>query len=262
MGRHHVATEEELASVRARLLGLISEDRIRAVEIRRPSRAVIESFLELADLCSTISDALDELGVGGAVSGRVLQQRLEGSRVIGPAITIRYCPEGGTPGALVARGEPAKLADRDLYAVGRPGDVAVFDCGGFEGASVMGGLSGSWARRLEIAACVIDGAIRDLDSIRRDGIPVWSRAVTPVSGKHRLQAVEINGAVSLGGVPVLPGDLIAADETGVCIVPAAHAEAVLRICLASEDAERSLLDAIKRGASPEEVAKILRPDRW
>jgi regulator of RNase E activity RraA len=262
MGGLQVATEKELATVRARLLGLISEDRILTVEIRRPSRAVLDGFLELTDLCSTISDALDELGVGGALAGCVLEQRVEGSRVIGPAITIRYGQEEGTVGALAARGESARLADRDLYGVGRPGDVAVFDCGGFEGASVMGGLSGMWARRLEMAACVVDGAIRDLDSIRRDGIPVWSRAVTPVSGKHRLRAIEINGAVSLGGVTVLPGDVIAADETGVCVVPAAHVEAVLKICLAAEEAESSLLDAIKGGASPEEVAKILRPDRW
>jgi len=72
----------------------------------------------------------------------------------------------------------------------------------------MGGLSARWARRLGIAACVVDGAIRDLESIQRQGLPVWSRAVTPVTGKFRMRAVEINGVVSIADATVEPGDLI------------------------------------------------------
>ncbi len=121
------------------------------------------------------------------------------ARVCGPAVTTRYAREGGSPGAIAARGEPARLADRDVYAVGQAGDVAVFDCGGNTHASVVGGLSARWARRLEMAAVVVDGAVRDLSSIERDGVPVWSRAVTPQSGKRRMWAVEINGTVSLDG---------------------------------------------------------------
>jgi 4-hydroxy-4-methyl-2-oxoglutarate aldolase len=109
---------------------------------------------------------------------------------------------------------------------------------------------------------VIDGAIRDLESIRARGVPVWSRAVTPVSGKHRLEAAEINGTVSIAGVPVRPGDVVAADETGVCVIPAAALGDVLERCVREEKAERSLVDAIESGATPEEVSRILRPDRW
>jgi regulator of RNase E activity RraA len=257
-----MASSSELDSVRGRLLGLIPEERIVKVAIERPSATTVAAFLALADMCSTVSDALDELGAGGAVAGDVLQPRVPGARVCGPAITIRYRPEGGSVGALVQRGERARLADRDLYGVGRPGDVAVFDCGGFGGASVMGGLSGRWARRLGIAGCVVDGAVRDLDAIRSDGVPVWSRALTPVSGKHRLAAVEINGETALAGVPVRPGDLVLADETGICVVPGAQIDAVLDVCRRAEEAERSLIAAIEGGLTPEEVVKILSPDRW
>jgi 4-hydroxy-4-methyl-2-oxoglutarate aldolase len=257
-----VATEQELASVRERLFGLIPESRIIAVDIPRPAPGVLARFDAVTDLCSSISDALDELGLGGALAASTLVPRLPGARRIGPAITIRYRPEQGSVGALVGRGEPAKLADRDLYNIGRAGDVAVFDCGGFAGASVMGGLSAAWARRLDIAACVVDGAIRDIESIRGEGVPVWSRAVTPVSGKHRLQALELNCPVSVAGVPVEPGDLIAADETGVCVVPLHAVEEVLERCLAAEQSESSVVDAIRSGMPPEEVARILRPERW
>ncbi len=257
-----MATESELAQVRARLFGLISEDRITAIEIERPSPDVLAGLGRVTDLTSSVSDVLDEIGIGGGVPGSTLRPLSAGQRVIGPAITIRYVPEGGSVGSLSGRGERARLADRDLYTIGRAGDVAVFDCGGFTGGSVMGGLSAAWASRLEIAGCVIDGAARDVAAIRASGVPVWSRGVTPVSGKHRLQAVEINGVVGLADVTVRPGDVIVADDTGVCVISAEHADAVTRAALEAEAAERMLIDAIASGASPKEVAAIIPPEKW
>jgi regulator of RNase E activity RraA len=257
-----VATEEELARVRTRLFGLIDEERIRAVDVLRPGGDLLAGLDELTDLSSSVSDALDELGVGGAIGSSVLSPVAQGQRIIGPAITIRYLPEGGSPGALAARGQRAGLAERDLYNIGQPGDVAVFDCGGCTGASVMGGLSAAWATRLEMAGCVVDGAVRDVESIRSEGIAVWSRAITPVTGKHRLHAVELNGTVAIAGTTVRPGDVLVADDTGVCVIPADRVRAVLEIARRAELAEREVTDAIAAGAGPEELARILRPERW
>jgi regulator of RNase E activity RraA len=257
-----MATEQELAPIRSRLFGLIAEERITAVHIRRPAQDALEAFLGLTDLSPSVSDALDELGVGGGVPASTLCPLRDGQRAVGPAITIRYLPQGGSPGALSERGEPARLADRDLYGVGQAGDIAVFDCGGQDEASVMGGLSAAWARRLQIGACIIDGAVRDVEAIRAEGPSVWSRGRTPVSGKHRLEAIEINGTVSLAGVMVHPGDLVVADDSGVCVVPQAHIEAVRAIAVAAERAEREVTDAILNGASPVDVASIRAPERW
>jgi 4-hydroxy-4-methyl-2-oxoglutarate aldolase len=257
-----MALEAELAPVRHRLLGLVEEERIARVAIERPDKDLVAGFLALPDLCSTASDALDAVGVGGAISASALLPLRPGARVCGPAITIRYTGEGGSPAALAARGEPARLAERDLYGIGCAGDVAVFDCHGFTGASVMGSLSARWARRLGIAGCVVDGAIRDVDSVREVGIPVWSRGVTPVSGKHRLRAVELNGPVALAGLTVEPGDLVLADATGVCIVPREHARVVLEHARRAATAEREIEAAIDGGAEPAQIARDLRPDRW
>lgn len=126
----------------------------------------------------------------------------------------------------------------------------------------MGGLSAAWAARVQIAGCVVDGAIRDVGSIREQGVQVWSRGITPVSGKHRLQAIEINGTVALAGLVVRPGDVIAADDTGVCVIPAGQLEPVREIVLAAEEAESKVTAAISGGRSREEIARILRPERW
>jgi regulator of RNase E activity RraA len=255
-----MAREEELARVRPRLLGLVDEGLIARVDIPRPAPELVAGFLALTDLTSTAVDALDELGIGGGVGASELAPRSPG-RICGPAITIRYAAEGGSVGALTGRGERARLAERDLYGVGEPGDVGVFDCGGHAHASVVGSLSARWARLLGIAGCIVDGAVRDLDSVRELGLPVWSRTVTPVSGKHRLQAVELNGTVSLAGLTVEPGDLVLADATGVCVVPSARAAEVLERCRGLEEAERRIDEQIESGLEPAEVAAKLRLDR-
>jgi len=257
-----MATEEELAEVRPRLLGLIDERRIRGVHISRPAPEIIARFLAFTDLGSTVSDALDSLGVGGAIPAHVLSPLAPGQRVCGPAITIRYVPRGGSAGAHYAAAHRPLLADRDLYAVGRPGDIAVFDAGGEASVSVMGGLSAMWAVRLEIGACIVDGGVRDIASVRTAGPAVWSRGRTPISGKHRMEAVEINGTVTIAGVQVRPGDLVAADDTGVCVVPAEDIEAVLEWGEAAERAEQAITSEIEAGVSVEEVKRRLRPERW
>ena len=257
-----MASEPELAGIRDRLFGLIDEHRIRRVAIPRPSAATIDALRGLTDLCSTVSDALDALGVGAAIAATDLPPRTPDARLVGPAVTIRYAHEGGTAGAHIARADPARLADRDAYAVGREGDVIVVDCGGVADASVMGGLSGRWARRLGMAGCVVDGAIRDVDSIARHGVPVWSRAVTPRTGKHRMAAIEINGCVSLAGATVEPGDLVVADTTGVCVVPSAAVERVSAMCLQAEAVERSVIAAVQAGKSPAEISRLHPPERW
>jgi regulator of RNase E activity RraA len=240
----------------------IDERDIVRVDVQRPSPDVIEALLGLADLCSTVSDALDEVGAGCAISGSTLAPRAPGRRIAGPAVTIRYVREGGTAGARIARAERPRLADRDVYAVGRAGDVAVFDCSGAGDASVMGGLSARWAERLGIAGCVVDGAVRDVESIGASGVPVWSRTVTPRSGKHRMRAVEINGRASIDGAAVEPGDVIVADGSGVCVVPAAALEEVVALCLEADATESKVIAAIASGATRSEVQSLHPPDRW
>ena len=66
---------------------------------------------------------------------------------------------------------------------------------------------------------------------------MWARGVTPISGKWRLRTVAINGTVHVAGVRVEPGDLVVADEAGVCFIPFKHAEAVLAEVRKIEDGD-------------------------
>lgn len=93
-----MATEQELEQVRPRLFGLIAEERIAAVDIERPDPAPLAELSKVADLSSAVSDALDQLGIGGGVGASTLAPLAPGQRVIGPAITIRYVREEESQG--------------------------------------------------------------------------------------------------------------------------------------------------------------------
>jgi regulator of RNase E activity RraA len=91
----------------------------------------------------------------------------------------------------------------------------------------MGGQSATLAHRAGCAGAVIDGCHRDPSASTQLQFPIWSRGNTPITGKWRLQTVEINGRVRICGVTVDAGDLVLADDAGIVFVPYMHIEAVL-----------------------------------
>ena len=111
--------------------------------------------------------------------------------------------------------------------VAQPGDVIVIEARGFTTVAQWGDLTSKIARELRLAGMVTDGSVRDLRGICEVGLPVFSRpAVTP-NGARKNGPGEVNVPVAVGGVPVLPGDIVIGDANGVVVVPRADAEVVL-----------------------------------
>jgi 4-hydroxy-4-methyl-2-oxoglutarate aldolase len=254
--------ETELKKYQHRLMGLISPERIVKADIPRYSQDVIDYFKQLDGVTPTVSDVLDSLGINGTISASTLKPVISGRKVVGPAVTIRYIPESYSPDHGYQNNEQAKLADRDVYAIAEKGDVPVFDADGLGDVSVMGGLSTLIAQKWGMAGNIIDGGVRDIDVMRKLDYPVWSRGQTPKTGKFRVEAMEINGPVSIAGVRVNPGDLIIADDSGVVVVPHERVEEVLEKTIAAAHKEDEVVRLIERGASVEELSSILPPSKW
>ena len=106
------------------------------------------------------------------------------------------------------------MAEFEAHNLAEDGDVLVID--GVSGMSNMGGISAQTGKRQGERGAIVMGGVRDVAAFARVGYPIWSTEITPVTGKWRLQTVEINGTVKIGGVRVEPGDLVVADDTGVC----------------------------------------------
>ena len=200
---------------------------VTPAEFRRLPRQRLRAVAELTGLSSTASDVLDELGFALAVSTDVLALRTGLTRVVGQALTIRYLPERRSLSHPDLRHTPSRLTHHAAFAVAQPGDVAVIEVGGMPAVSVLGGIGAQSAIRAGLAGCIVDGGIRDLEQIQSMGLPVWARTLTPRTGKWRVEAVAINQPVACGGVQVHAGDLVIADETGLCFVPIAVAEVAI-----------------------------------
>jgi 4-hydroxy-4-methyl-2-oxoglutarate aldolase len=195
---------------------------------QRVPETTLNYLRKLQSVTPTASDVLDELGFNLAVSADVLRPRQLGSTVAGQVVTIRYMAERRSSSHAELRLSMSRLAHHLLFAMAKPGDIAVFDVHGVEGISVMGGIGALSAKKAGIAACIVDGGVRDLAEIHSMGIPCWSRSLTPRTGKWRLEAVAINEAVMCAGVQVHPGDLAVADDSGVCFLPLEVAEVAAR----------------------------------
>ncbi len=195
-------------------LGKLPAGAFGMMEIPRLPQAVIEGFKGLDDLTGITSDAMDDLGIAGVVPGSVLRPTDPKAKVVGQALTLHNQRVNKTVAEAVA-GKVSGLGDIEAHNLATPGDIIVIQ--GVPGVSSMGGIMATIARRSGEIAAVVDGAVRDIDHSRGIGYPVWSSSVSPMTGKWRIQTVGVNVPVNICGIIVHPGDLVLADEVGVCV---------------------------------------------
>ena len=213
------------------------------------ARSVIDGFRALDDLTGTTSDAMDELELDRVVPATVLRPSDAKARIVGQALTVlnRKATE---------RRKTSGLADIEAHNLAQPGDVLVVQ--GVAGISSMGGVSASIGKRQGEIAAVVDGAVRDIDHSRSIGYPIWSAGVSPITGKWRIETIGVNQPVRIAGIEVKPGDLVVADECGVCFVPFARAAEVLAIAQRLAAAEKGRLEKLEAGISLAEYVKLPR----
>src|SRR5204862_3342461 len=158
-------------------------------------------------------DAMDQLGIAGVVPGSTLRPTDARARLVAQAVTVLNKKRTISVKKAV-RGKASGLADIEAHNLAEPGDVLVIQ--GVADVSSMGGVSATVGKRQGEAGAVVDGAVRDIDHSREIGYPVWSSSVSPMTGKWRIETVSVNKPVVIAGVEVKPGDLVIADEAGVC----------------------------------------------
>jgi len=182
---------------------------------------------------SFISDSMKRFG---AMRGLVPVNK--GIKIAGKAFTVKTL--GGDWGKVV------KAVD-----LAQKGDVIVVDAQGME-IAVWGELATLSAINKGIRGVVIDGAIRDVDDIKRLKFPVWTRYVTPNAGEPHGHG-ELNTEISCGGIPVKPGDVVVADEVGVVVVPQKMAYEILQKSKEVLMKEKRYKEGIKKGLTLSEI---------
>jgi 4-hydroxy-4-methyl-2-oxoglutarate aldolase len=97
-----------------------------------------------------------------------------------------------------------------------------------------------------VKALVVDGAVRDIDSIRDLGFPVFARG-TALRAARKAERGCLRLPTSCGGLLVWPGDYLVADDSGIVVLDAGGVETVLAAAQARRDKEATLMDDLRRG---------------
>jgi regulator of RNase E activity RraA len=103
------------------------------------------------------------------------------------------------------------------------------------------------------------GAVRDTAEMKEMGFPVFSRTVASGFMLGKIASLGFNVPVTVGGVPVRPGDIVMADNDGVVFIPPEHLEAVIDRAQAIERWESAVHALIAKGRSPDDAIAQVGP---
>jgi regulator of RNase E activity RraA len=203
-----------------------------------------EQILALFDglRVADVSDGMDQAGLAdvGLVSAEIgplwRDTHHFKHRIVGIAITARYVPTNQPRHGALETDEFNRWVS-DWYGTRSPEpfvpllregsvlvieEAALTDVGSIGSNNIMG-----WKSR-GCVGVITSGTARDTDEITAQGIPLYfrrpGRGIRP--GRNEIESV--NRPVVVGGVLVMPGDVVVADGDGVIVVPRAHAERVAK----------------------------------
>ncbi|TXT60667.1 MAG: 3-hexulose-6-phosphate synthase [Promethearchaeota archaeon] len=162
----------------------------------------------------------------------------------GPAVTVRaYNGDWSKPVEAIEEAQK--------------GEVIVIDA--CEGKDAVWGELASWSCKVKgIAGVVIDGAVRDIDDIRKIHLPIYARHFTPTAGEPRGLG-EINVSIECAGQKVNPGDWIVGDESGVVVIPKEKAQEMANRAIDVYEKENRIREEIKRGST---LSEVLYLKKW
>ena len=175
---------------------------------------------------------------------RDIRPLFEGIKIAGKAVTAHNFPGDWA--------KPVEASD-----IAGPGEIIVIN-NNSNYIAPWGELATHGCAQKGIAGVVIDGAIRDVDEIRRMRFPAFASAVVPNAGDPKGFG-EINAEITCGGQTVRPGDWVVGDDNGVMVIPRERAYEIARRALEVKKNEERVRTEIDRGKT---LAQVMDLYKW
>lgn len=192
---------------------------------------IAEAFMKVST--ANISDAMHRTGELRGLTPVWVGEPSK-MKFAGPAVTVRTYDGDWSA--------PVQAIDRC-----KKGDVLVIDaCAGQ--TAVWGELATNSCLIMGIVGVIIDGAVRDIDDIRKMQFPLFARHFTPTAGEPKGFG-EINVPIEVCNRKVEPGDWIIGDESGVVVVPGAMAMEMANRAIDVNEKENRIREEIQRGST-------------
>jgi 4-hydroxy-4-methyl-2-oxoglutarate aldolase len=199
------------------------------------ARAMISRLARL-DSCA-VSDALDKLGLKGAVTG--IHRLATDLRIAGRVLTVKLDRAEG-------RSNTRHLCTSAIEAA-KPGDIIVVEQRTGLDAASWGGNLALGAKIRGVAGVIVEGPARDIDDCRRLDFPVFARSHTARTARGRIVEVATNEPVTVGDVVVSPGDFVVADGSAVVFIAQSEIARVIETAESIMEREEAMAQALREG---------------
>jgi len=160
---------------------------------------------------------------------------VDGVRLAGRAFTVKAMPGDNLVIFRAIEEAPA-------------GSVLVIDAGATDRATIWGGTSTVGCVAKKIAGCVTNAAVRDVAQIRKLRFPLYAAGIN-VRGTVKSHPGWTQVPISIGEVPVKPGDIIIGDEDGLVVVASERAHEVVDKALEKRRTDEAREERILNGES-------------